>query len=253
MKKPFIYLLTAGLAVSMISNTGTANAAQSDATVTFTVPETPVVVEPLQPTDPTQPLNPEPDEGVIPENRGMLAFDYISNFDFGNVPIDLANTDDQEIKVETVNPSVQVTDQRQTGQGWRVTGELSSFSSGNDTTLNSASITLNSGGALSPLANLNGPKVESDIELVSNGGAKDIATADAITDTGNLSTAEGLGTWVISWLESNQVEGKDNVVLTVPARTATAGDHSAVITWTLYDGPGTDSAIVNTDNTTEEL
>ena len=53
----------------------------------------------------------------------------------------------------------------------------------------------------------------------------------------------GLGTWLNRWfptLDENRtfdMETNDNVTLEIPAGVATAGTHTATITWTLTDAP----------------
>lgn len=235
MKKPFIYLLSAGLAVSMIANTSTTYAATSDANVTFTAPDTEGPVAPLNPEDINQPLNPGEEDGNTTGETGPLTLDYVSHLNFGDEPLDLANTADLEINAVTSNPSLQVSDRRQTGEGWNVTASLSSFVNNSTNSLNGATIILRNGLAASPLGGLQAPNVTNTLELTSDNIAATVVNANGVDASNILNTAQGLGTWVTSWLGT---EGEnENVLLTVPARTATAGDHSAEITWTLTSGP----------------
>lgn len=236
MKKPLVYLLTAGLAVSLISS-GTTYAvgpSESNATVNFTAPEN-NTVGPVDPTDPSQPNTDDPESnGNITGEEGPLSLDYVSHIDFGNQEI---STTEGIYESTTTEPYIQVTDVRGTGAGWDVTAQASNFSTeGDSASLPGSTITLSNGEAASA-AGLNEPYVESEIELSTGGEAANVVSAEPRVAEEPVNTAEGLGTWVTRWLAGEGSTENENVILTVPASTATAGTHTATITWTLSTGP----------------
>lgn len=111
MKKPFIYLLTAGLAVSMIANTGVVNAedelnGESQATINF--------------------------------EAGFLTLDSVSPITFDKVDIVAGNA--------TAAPendiTAYVTDLRGTHAGWSLSAELEGFTDGTATSLVGTTINL---------------------------------------------------------------------------------------------------------------
>ena len=236
MKKPLAYILTAGLAVSLIAS-GTIYAeepANSNATVNFTAPDDPV--GPVDPTDPTQPNTDSPeDNGNITGQNGPLSLDYVSHLDFGNQEI---STSEEIYSSETTEPYIQVTDLRGSGEGWDVTAEVSNFISDEDGTVSlpSSSIQLNNGDTVSTSESAN-PVVPASINLVTGGDSTTVVSAASRVAEEPVNTAQGLGTWVTRWLAGEGNTENGNVTLTVPGSTATAGSHTATITWTLETGP----------------
>ncbi|MGH1747497.1 WxL domain-containing protein [Enterococcus entomosocium] len=91
-------------------------------------------VDPKDPLDPDQPILPE-NPPLIPENRGFISIDFVSQFDFGKVPIRsstsryparpqrISSVDDHE---STERPNyIQVSDRRFLPNGWTLSARLS--------------------------------------------------------------------------------------------------------------------------------
>ena len=95
-------------------------------------------------------------------------------------------------------------------------------------------ITFNKGEVVSPATGVNEPTPTIPVVISTNGAAVDVVTAQENT---------GLGTWLNRWFptlddsRTFDMATNDNVTLEVPAGVATAGKHTANITWTLTDAP----------------
>lgn len=165
-------------------------------------------------------------EAEVQFNGGALTLDSVSSIAFGSHDIERG---EGVYHSETLDPSLQVTDLRGTGAGWKVTAEMTGFTDDEgDTSLMGSTIDITNGSvdsdSMSPA-----PEPASSIHLEPN------LVADVITapvDTGR-------GEWVTSWQPSGEGEDgeNNNIVLTVPEGSATAGNHTATITWTLNDTP----------------
>lgn len=230
MKKAFFYLLTAGLAVSMIANTDTIKAEgtyNSNATVEFTAP-----IDSVPVLDP-ETLEEDPD-AVGTGDAGPLSLDYVSNLNFGTLrSVELEGGTYEAV---TERPYIQVTDRRGPLNGWNVTASVAPFinqSNEGVRSLPGAILHFNNGEAVSTSPTIE-PTVNQNIELNTSGVADNIAFSSG----GELENAVGLGTWVIRWLaDENAIEDNNNVTLEVPAASATAGTHYTEISWTLTNGP----------------
>lgn len=233
MKKPFIYLLTAGLAVSMVANTGTTYAVgtnSSNATVQFN--QATGVVDPVDPEAPEEAYPGIPTEdGTVTGQEGPLTLDYISNIDFGSQAV---STAEERIQTSTAAPFIQVSDRRGTGEGWNVQALAHSFTAAGVDTLPGSTISFLNGGTISTSTTA-APIVNPNIVLSTNGDAVNVVTAAAKEVAGPLSSAQGLGTWVSSWLTS-YAPGSE-VSLYIPEAASSAGTHVAQIDWTLTAGP----------------
>lgn len=140
MKKPFFYLLTAGLACSMLANTNTTNAEEVD-------------------TDTSN--------ASISFSEGALTLDEVSDITFGVNPITVADTD---IPSET-GATLSVTDLRGSGAGWHVTAQLNPFtSSESENSLPGASLNLVTGEAESTAGETYNPNVPAGTSLIAGGG-----------------------------------------------------------------------------------
>lgn len=227
MKKALVSLLSVALAVSAMSPIVSAEGPEnSEATVNFTVPEEKVV--------PVDPETFEPIEGGEGLQNGPLSLDYVSNLQFGSHKI---SNKVEEYKSETLRPYIQVSDLRGTGAGWNVEAEISPFTdeSGSES-LQGFSIKLNNGNASTSLEadeSIKAPTVNDEIILEVNKTAN-VVTADPKNVGESVNTAQGLGTWVARWLATD--DENENVTLKVPAGSASAGKHTATITWTLNPG-----------------
>ncbi|AMB97013.1 WxL domain-containing protein [Aerococcus urinaeequi] len=209
--------------------TPTVDALTSNATVDFTNPsEAPAIVNPDNPDG--EPLENPNTDGEVSGEFGPLTLDYVSNFDFGSQI--LSSKNESYVATNNRTPFAQVTDVRGTGAGWRLVATLNGFTQEDETSLEGSTISLSNGNVVttSDTNSVPAPAVTSEITLTT-GESSDVTVAEL---------TEGRGTWLTVW-DNNQ-----NVVLNVPAASATVGQHTGTITWTLYNTPTeTDSEPVN--------
>ena len=228
--KKFTLVSLATLGIVASSNTVIAEEElDSAASIEFTNPE----VENVPPKDPENPANDLTDGDGSTNNKkpqSLLSLDYVTNLDFDTHEVNQAKGTYNTV---TQKPFVQVSDRRQTGEGWDLRVQLGEFASGiGPATLVGSTINFKNARTQTPGPGTNAPTT-SEVTLTAGGESAQIASAAA--KTGSLSTAQGLGTWLIDWIKDGE---NDNVTLTVPANEASAGQHSATITWTLTSGPG---------------
>ncbi len=142
----------------------------SKATITFEEnnDETP----PLDPDDPTKDLDPADPDDTTHQN-GPLSLDYVSSIDFGTQKV---ITEQKIYQSTSLKPFIQITDNRGTGAGWKVTAAASSFNDGTKDTLSGAKITLNNGEVVSPITELAPPTPVSSVVLKTNGEAVEVVT-----------------------------------------------------------------------------
>lgn len=228
--KKFTLVSLATLGIVASSNTVIAEEKlDSAASIEFTNPE----VENVPPKDPENPANDLTDgDGSTNDKtpQSLLTLDYVTNLDFDTHEVNQAGGTYNTV---TQKPFVQVSDRRQTGDGWDLRVQLGEFASGiGPATLVGSTINFKNARTQTPGPGTKAPTT-SEVTLTAGGESAQIATAAA--KTGSLSTAQGLGTWLIDWIKEGE---NDNVTLTVPANEASEGQHSATITWTLTSGPG---------------
>lgn len=229
--KKFTLVSLATLGIVASGNTVIAQQTEeSNATIEFTNPEVGNVDIQDPATDGAEGTLENPnDKGTVGTPNSLLSLDYVTNLDFATHEV---NQEGGTYNTVTEKPFVQVSDRRQTGEGWNLTAQLGNFSSGGNTTLAGSTIDFKNARTQTPGPGTNAPTT-SQVTLTAGGESAQIASAAA--KTGSLSTAQGLGTWLIDWIKDGE---NDNVTLTVPANEASAGQHSATITWTLTSGPG---------------
>lgn len=189
----------------------------------------------LDPSNPDESFEPNPENPADPPdlptgNIGYLTLDYVSSFSFGSQEI---SSDTQIYESSVLRPFIQVSDRRGTAEGWGVTASLSDFTAGSESeegsSLPGARLTLD-GGSLQTSVESPSPYAYQGIELHAGGEEVPVLWANAGT---------GTGTWTNRWFSSQETaERNDNVTLEVPAGSATIGEHSGTITWSLIDAPG---------------
>ena len=210
---------------------GEESAGNSKAVISFTAGSGPV--EPSNPTNPTDPLFPggPTDPTDVPTgNTGSLTLDYVSSVKFGSHEI--SNTT-VEYSAISKKPFIQVSDRRGTGAGWSVISKASKFTNGTTDSLPGAVLSFKNA-IVNSIGTGNSPTAVQIVALSTDG-----STASPVV---SASTGTGLGTWLTSWLGTNpnvnDGQLNNNVTLTIPAGSATVGNHEATITWTLTDAPG---------------
>ncbi|QJS97269.1 WxL domain-containing protein [Dolosigranulum pigrum] len=232
--KKFTLVSLATLGIVASSNTVIAQQTEeSNATIEFTNPEVGNVDIQDPSTDGAEgTLDTPSDKGKVGTPNSLLSLDYVTHLDFATHEVDQAGGTYNTV---TEKPFVQVSDRRQTGEGWNLTAQLGNFSSGGNPTLVGSTITFKNANVQTPGPGTNAPTANGVTLTAGEKSAQKIASATA--KTGSLSTAQGLGTWLIDWIKQDG-GANDNVTLTVPANEASEGQHSATITWTLTSGPG---------------
>lgn len=232
--KKFTLVSLATLGIVASGNTVIAQQTEeSNATIEFTNPEVGNVDIQDPATDGAEGTLENPnDKGTVGTPNSLLSLDYVTNLDFATHEV---NQEGGTYNTVTEKPFVQVSDRRQTGEGWNLTAQLGNFSSGGNTTLAGSTIDFKNARTQTPGPGTNAPTTSAVTLTAGSGDSGRIASAAA--KTGSLSTAQGLGTWLIDWIKQDG-GANDNVTLTVPANEASAGQHSATITWTLTSGPG---------------
>lgn len=223
-----LFILGACLSVLLIGNpqneVSAAGTAESNATIEFEAPtDTP---ELLNPEDGSISSPPQIDDGNKTGQSGPLTLDYVSNFEFGIHDIQI---DEQIYESETMSPFIQVTDRRGTGAGWEVTAQASRFTDGVNNSLPGATLKLTNGEAITNLQNITAPVVNQSIELRTGGEATKVVTANE---------NEGIGSWATRWFPTENAQKNDHATLTIPQASASPGQHTSIITWTLTDAPG---------------
>ncbi|MDA1686173.1 WxL domain-containing protein, partial [Bacillus cereus group sp. m2-21] len=196
--------------------------------------------------DPTNPINPDEvvEPVVDPENPddvhekgtdGPLSIDYVSNFNFetqkasGNNELYYAKLDTVKAKDgnKEVPNFVQVTDNRGTNAGWKLSvTQNDQFKTADGKELTGATLTLKNGTPNSASGS-DAPAAAQDITLVP-GQASDVLTAQE---------EQGMGTWTNAFGKSVE-EGKKSVELSVPGKTKKEqAQYTTSLTWELKDAP----------------
>lgn len=237
--KRTLTLLGVGVITSIILSTPViaseiASELKSDATVNFVQD-----VEGIPPVLDPEELEALPEEeipdGTVNNNPGLLTLDYVSNISFGKQAI---SATEKTYKSTTLQPFIQITDIRGTGEGWNVHASIDEFSkvNGDETTdeeafLKGATITFN-GGDVATNGNGISPQLSGspDEPIV-------LSTDETITQVVSAEQNEGMGTWVTRWLAEEGSQENQKVKLTLPPGTATTDTYTATITWSLTSGP----------------
>ncbi|MDK1739988.1 WxL domain-containing protein [Dellaglioa algida] len=202
---------------------------QSQATVDFV--ENTDVTPPVNPTDPTDPLKPV--KPVNPGTQGPLLIDYVSNIQFsqqqisGKDSVYYAQLDqlvDKNGKVGDYPNYVQVTDNRGSNAGWKMTvAQAQPFMNGKNQLDGTVIALMN--GTMSG-TNAHQPTPASKAEIKPDGQAVSVMTAK---------TDNGVGTWTERFGKDN-TSAKQSISLFVPAESKkVAGAYKSELTWTLTD------------------
>ncbi|WP_165347061.1 WxL domain-containing protein [Gottfriedia acidiceleris] len=229
--------LYAGDVVS-VTATDVAGNTSTETNVTVTA-ESKKPVDPTDPTNPVGPVNPtDPEDPHEQGTKTALSIDYVSNFRFGEQEISGHNkvyTAQLDTVKQASNNSIiqvpnfiQVTDQRRTNTGWKLTVQQNGqFKSGNNE-ITGAELKLNNPFLNSSTAEQFKPEANT-VTLDPNGAPQDVAFADQ---------GKGLGTWTIAYGQ-NRTEGSTSVTLFVPgaANKVAGAQYKTSLTWTLSDTP----------------
>ncbi|MGX7244377.1 WxL domain-containing protein [Enterococcus quebecensis] len=178
--------------------------------------------------DPENPeVNPpvDKDKPVTPPTgqKGLLAIDAVSSFNFGSATISGGETKANAAIPAGETLGIQVTDKRGTGAGWNVQAKISDFKDKTDDKkiLKGATVMIPVGTFITTA----GGDTEA-APTASNAQGTVIGTAETQLITAAKDT--GLGSWVNDWA--------GDVELTIPGGNL-VGNYEAAITWTLIDTP----------------
>ncbi|MHC9531933.1 WxL domain-containing protein [Dellaglioa sp. BT-FLS60] len=191
------------------------------------------VIPPVDPTHPTDPLDPiDPTE---PGTAGPLSIDYASNINFDKQKIsgkdevyyaELNHMTDKNGKEIETPDYIQVTDDRGTDSGWKLTASEATPMMSGKNELKGTVITLTHGTATG----------ENNVSMKPT-AAKTVAIAAGGDESTVLTATEnhGMGTWEDSFGTSNE-DAKTSISIAVPAATKkVAGFYKTDLTWTLTD------------------
>ncbi|MHC5228243.1 WxL domain-containing protein [Enterococcus sp. LJL99] len=245
MKKGFL-VATSLLAVSLIPIVASAEdggSIESNAYISIEKndgSETEVPVNPIEPTKPVKPVpeidgeeNPHP-----PSTKGPLSINYVSNLRFGNQKAQGNDAvyrvkpdqviDDKESVIEVPN-YIQITDNRGTNVGWRLTVKQNgAFKNGSNsltgTELVFTNPTLSAKSGKADTA----PTTNSTFTLTAAGQEALVMEAKA---------GHGMGTWIDRFGETNQ-QAQSSIQLKIPGDSKkVAGFYKTSLVWTLSDSP----------------
>ncbi|MCD5192091.1 WxL domain-containing protein [Enterococcus casseliflavus] len=206
--------------------------------------ETSVIVYGVDPRDPLNPdVDVDPDNRpTLPENQGLISIDFISQFDFGHVPIrssqayypalpqKLRNAEDDPAGGERPN-YVQISDRREESTGWTLSARLdeAGFVSEEGHQLRGVQLLLNNIRMATTSSNSSStPTYWESREL--NTGRQILAKAEE---------GQGSGTWIQRFGDGETMD--QSVMLEVPVNaTPQATSYTGIIHWELSFVPEMD-------------
>ncbi|MGM7314011.1 WxL domain-containing protein [Enterococcus casseliflavus] len=206
--------------------------------------ETSVIVDGVDPRDPLNPdVDVDPDNRpTLPENQGLISIDFISQFDFGHVPIrssqayypalpqKLRNAEDDPAGGERPN-YVQISDRREESTGWTLSARLdeAGFVSEEGHQLRGVQLLLNNIRMATTSSNTSSaPTYWESREL--NAGRQILAKAEE---------GQGSGTWIQRFGDGETMD--QSVMLEVPvSATPQATSYTGIIHWELSFVPEMD-------------
>lgn len=206
--------------------------------------ETSVIVDGVDPRDPLNPdVDVDPDNRpTLPENQGLISIDFISQFDFGYVPIrssqayypalpqKLRNAEDDPAGGKRPN-YVQISDRREESTGWTLSARLdeAGFFSEEGHQLRGVQLLLNNIRMATTSSNTSSaPTYWGSREL--NAGRQILAKAEE---------GQGSGTWVQRFGDGETMD--QSVMLEVPINaTPQATSYTGIIHWELSFVPEMD-------------
>lgn len=219
-----VLTLAAGLPVSAeVNDTGGVDNKGATSRGHVTLKSNGETEEPTGPiVDPGEGDDGEKEDGGSTGNTGALRVDWVTPLEFGTQKL---SSESATYRTTSINPNVQVSDLRGTGDGWTLFVTASEFTDGKNT-LKGATITLPEGTPKTTNGNISEAPTTYGVELVTDGTSDPVRVMKAFEDT-------GMGTWADEF-EDNEED--KYVTLSVPAGNY-AGDYEATLTWTLSDAP----------------
>lgn len=206
--------------------------------------ETSILVDGIDPRDPLNPdVDVDPDNRpTLPENQGLISIDFISQFDFGHVPIrssqayypalpqKLRNAEDDPAGGERPN-YVQISDRREESTGWTLSARMdeAGFVSEEGHQLRGVQLLLNNIRMATTGSNTStAPTYWESREL--NTGRQILAKAEE---------GQGSGTWIQRFGDGETMD--QSVMLEVPVNaTPQATSYTGIIHWELSFVPEMD-------------
>lgn len=217
-------LSSSALALATTANADTATSKNHIIFKAGTNPTSPL--DPINPDKTDPPVNPDPidpDNGGT-GNKGPLSIDYVSNIEFGEHEI---TSGTQIYNAQNENPFIQVSDNRGTGAGWKLSATASEFTNADGSkVLKGAELSFKNGEVKTKANNVSKKAVHHDVTF-NNTDAK--VLMDAAVDAGR-------GTWLDVF--SGKAGNNDKIQLKVLEGSADAAvDYTATINWELADAP----------------
>lgn len=203
-------------------------------------------IEFMENTDPTKPVDPEkPDEKVDPKdpdeetgNKGPLSIDLVSNYRFGQVKI-TGNDNTFNALPTQIAPAgttefedranyVQVTDNRGTGAGWKLSVEQPKpLTHTSNSEITGTKLSLLNGVSNSVYKDTtNTPTTATSVVIEPGAASIPVVTAGA---------DQGIGTWTHAFGQ-DAIQGAESVQLFIPGNQKIAkGSYVTTLHWTLTD------------------
>ncbi|MEG2708410.1 MAG: WxL domain-containing protein [Vagococcus sp.] len=180
--------------------------------------------------DTQTPVDPEGGEGDGEGTGqiGLLTLDYVPSFNFGEIEI---SSSTQTVTNTSINPYVQTTDVRGTGEGWSLSLEISPFTSGTEAT---GIETLK--GAIVTISGLTSSVTDTDSTSTAPTSGTDLTFAVGEAAASNVLLNSGMNSGMGTWVSKFEKAGEQSVSLTIPSGNK-AGTYTSDFNWTLGNAP----------------
>ncbi|MDA9471377.1 WxL domain-containing protein [Enterococcus sp. 5H] len=245
MKKGFLFS-TCLLAIAMLPIAASAEdggSIESNAYVSIEKNDGSEIEKPVNPVNPTKPVKPVPEiDGEEnphpPSTKGPLSINYVSNLRFGSQKAQGNDAvyqvkpdqvmDDEENVIEVPN-YIQITDNRGTNVGWRLTVKQNgAFKNGSNDLAGTELVFTNPVLSAKSGKTETAPIAASTFTLTADGQEALVMNAEA---------DHGMGTWVDRFGETSN-QSKSSIQLKIPGDSKkVAGLYKTSLVWTLSDSP----------------
>ncbi|WP_085990876.1 WxL domain-containing protein [Oceanobacillus senegalensis] len=162
----------------------------------------------------------------------QLSLDAVPSIKFGENVLSLK---DEVYESTTIEPFVQVTDNRLNAVGWKVEVKASPFTSTSEDIIEGAELRFQNARVIpdSSYKDFAEPTPVTPVRLTTDEVATEVISAEA---------GAGQGTWKTKWLPASYdpttpPATNNNVILSVPGGSANQGTYTSTLTWTLKDAP----------------
>ncbi|MGX7150247.1 WxL domain-containing protein [Enterococcus ureasiticus] len=245
MKKVFLFsaCLVAVSLIPMAASADDSSSIESNAYVSIEKNDGSEIEKPVNPIDPTKPVKPVPEiDGEEnphpPSTKGPLSINYVSNLRFGSQKAQGNDAiykvkpdqlmDDEETVIEVPN-YIQITDNRGTNVGWRLTVKQNgAFKNGSNDLAGTELVFTNPVLSAKSGKTETAPTANPTFTLTADGQEALVMNAEA---------GHGMGTWADRFGDTND-QATSSIQLKIPGDSKkVAGLYKTSLTWTLSDSP----------------